>query len=87
MAHALTIKRASDQGDWRAALAWLERRRSADWSPKQLHEVGGAGGGPIRHQHGLMLDPEKCSIEELDFLREIVIRQQALGEGDGEDTE
>lgn len=39
LAHVATIKRAADDGDWRAALAWLERRRHEDWGRQDRLEI------------------------------------------------
>jgi transposase-like protein len=39
VAHVSTIKQASDSGDWRAALAWLERRRNEDWGRRDKVEI------------------------------------------------
>jgi transposase-like protein len=73
--HCLTIKRASDNGDWRAALAWLERRRPNEWSLKQIHEIGGRDGGPIQQEHGLTVNAKDCTVEELELLEKLALRQ------------
>lgn len=36
---AATIRKAFDAGNWKAALAWLERRRHQDWGRKDRHEI------------------------------------------------
>jgi protein-disulfide isomerase-like protein with CxxC motif len=35
----ITIRQAYDTGDWRAALAWLERRRHEDWGKRDRIEI------------------------------------------------
>jgi hypothetical protein len=39
LAHVATIKRAAEDGDWRASLAWLERRRNEDWGRQDRLEI------------------------------------------------
>lgn len=34
--------------DWRAALAWLDRRHSSEFKPQERVELTGAQGGPVR---------------------------------------
>lgn len=36
--------------DWKAALAWLERRRAKDWKSSARLEVSGPDGGPIERR-------------------------------------
>lgn len=72
-----TLKKCSDEGDWRAALSWLERRRAAEWSPKQTIEATGKDGGPIRHEHGLTVNAADCTAEELELLERLALRQMA----------
>jgi hypothetical protein len=35
----VTIRQAYDAGDWKASLAWLERRRAEDWSRRDRLEI------------------------------------------------
>ncbi|MBX7132593.1 MAG: hypothetical protein K1X67_07965 [Fimbriimonadaceae bacterium] len=42
--------------DWKAALAWLERRRSEDWAARSKHELTGPDGGAIQLQFQDQLD-------------------------------
>lgn len=39
LGYVATIKQAADAGDWRAALAWLERRRHEDWGRRDKVEI------------------------------------------------
>src|SRR2546422_12132 len=34
--------------DWRAALAWLERRHASDFKPQERLELTGSEGGPVQ---------------------------------------
>lgn len=54
-----TVKRGNDvitetvvkkEFDWKAALAWLERRKSEDWAARSKHEHTGPDGGAIQMQ-------------------------------------
>jgi hypothetical protein len=36
--YSLVLWKAAESGDWRAALAWLERRRPAQWALRHLLE-------------------------------------------------
>lgn len=45
--YAAVLAKAAQEGDWRAAMAWLERRRSDDWRERKTQEVTGPGGGAI----------------------------------------
>jgi len=36
---SLVIRQAFESGDWHAALSWLERRRSSDWSKRDHVEI------------------------------------------------
>ena len=58
--------------DWRAALAYLERRFPARWRTQQRMELTGADGGPIRSAHGL--DLSKLSDAELELLERLRAR-------------
>jgi transposase len=44
--------------DWRAGLAFLERRYTERWGRRQAHEHTGAGGAPLRLGEGIFDDPE-----------------------------
>jgi hypothetical protein len=72
--HAVAILRRAMTGDWRAALAYLERRHPARWRRHQSTELTGKDGGPIRTEHGSGLDLSKLSDEELRQLEELCER-------------
>lgn len=40
--------RKAGRDDWRASLAYLERRFPEEWSRRERHEVTGADGAPIK---------------------------------------
>jgi hypothetical protein len=44
---ARLIEAAAEQGDWRAAEAFLKRRYREDWADSIQAEVSGPSGGPI----------------------------------------
>tara|TARA_Y100000590_G_scaffold403181_1_gene489602 strand:+ start:305 stop:823 length:519 start_codon:yes stop_codon:yes gene_type:complete len=48
--NAAIINRAAQLGDWKPALALLERRRSKDWAKTEKHEIGGTDGKPIQYE-------------------------------------
>lgn len=50
VALAAVISKAVQEGSWQAALAMLERRRSAAWARTERTEVSGPAGGPQEHQ-------------------------------------
>jgi hypothetical protein len=47
MAARLTAEARRSDGDWKAALAWLQRRRRDEWGDSIKTEISGPGGGPI----------------------------------------
>lgn len=60
-----TVRRGNDvitetvvkkEFDWKAALAWLERRKSEDWAARSKHEHTGPDGGAIQLQFADQLD-------------------------------
>ena len=74
--HAVAVlRRAVADGDWKAALAYLERRHPAGWRRRETRELTGPGGGAIRTEHSL--DMSKLSDEELDLLEELRERASA----------
>ncbi len=70
--YAVAIIRKAMPGDWRAALAFLERRHPRRWRPQSQTELVGRDGGPIQtEQH---VDLSKLSTEEVELLRELTAR-------------
>jgi hypothetical protein len=47
MAARLTAEARRSDGDWKAALAWLQRRRRDEWGDSIKTEISGVNGGPI----------------------------------------
>jgi hypothetical protein len=68
--HAVAIMRRAMGGDWRAALAYLERRHAARWRPRHQTEIVGRQDGP--GDGGL--DLSKLSDAELATLEELTSR-------------
>jgi transposase len=73
--HAVAVVRRAMADDWRAALAYLERRHPARWRRQQVTELVGADGGPIRSASEL--DLTKLSDEDLRLLEEVHARAAA----------
>jgi transposase len=67
--HAVAVIRKAMPGDWRAAMAYLERRHPARWRRRESRELTGPDGGAIRTAASLDLtkltDEELCFVEEL----------------------
>jgi hypothetical protein len=76
--HAVAILRRAMPEDWRAALAYLERRHPGRWRRRTTTEVTGSGGGPIRTESGSTAELElgKLSDEELALFEELHRRAQ-----------
>ncbi len=74
--HAVAVLRKAMADDWRASLAYLERRHPG-WRRGETRELTGPGGGAIRAEHAL--DLGKLSNEELELLE--ALRERASGEG------
>lgn len=71
--HAVAIIRRAMGEDWRAALAYLERRHPARWRARTQTELVGRDGGPIQTQH-TQLDLSRLSDDELTVLEELTRR-------------
>jgi transposase len=76
--HAVALVRRAMSDDWRAALAYLERRHPGRWRKHTSTELTGANGGPIRHQQ--QLDLSQLSDEELTIVQQIYARASTAGE-------
>ena len=65
--HAVAIIRRAMAEDWRAALAYLERRHAARWRPRQQTEIVGRNDGPGDGGIDLskLTDAELATLEEL----------------------
>jgi hypothetical protein len=71
--YAVAILRRAMGEDWRAAMAYLERRHPTRWRTQQYTELVGKDGGPIQTQH-TMLDLARLSDAELATLEELTSR-------------
>lgn len=72
--HAVAILRRAMSEDWRAGLAYLERRYPARWRRQTSTELSGPDGGPIRTQRAHALDLTRLSDEELAQLERLYER-------------
>jgi hypothetical protein len=69
------LRRAiEDEGDWKAALALLERRFPGRWRRRQTNELVGPGGGPLQTEQVLRLDTSRLSIEDLELVKALYDR-------------
>jgi hypothetical protein len=71
--YAVAILRRAMGEDWRAAMAYLERRHPTRWRAHQYTELVGKDGGPIQTQH-TTLDLARLSDAELATLEELTSR-------------
>lgn len=69
--HAVALLRRAMPDDWRAALAYLERRHPERWRRRQTTELTGKGGGPIQTDQRPPLDLTKLTDDELQILEEL----------------
>jgi hypothetical protein len=65
------IRRAMNDGDWRAAITFLERRYPSRWRRRTSTELTGKDGGPIETTHSTKLDLSGLSDEQLELLEQI----------------
>jgi hypothetical protein len=71
--HAVATVRRAMSEDWRAAVAYLERRHPTRWRRHTTTEHVGADGGPIR-THETKIDPSQLSDAEIESLLELYER-------------
>ncbi len=69
-----------DEGDWRAAQAFLERRFRDRWGRHQTSELVGPGGGPLQAEQRLRFDASKLGEEDLELMR--ALSERALVDPD-----
>ena len=69
--HAVAVLRKQMPDDWRAALAYLERRHPQRWRRHQSTELTAKDGAPLTPERPATLDLTKLSDDELAFLEEL----------------
>jgi transposase len=69
--HAVAILRRAMGEDWRAALAYLERRHPGRWRRHTSTELTGKDGGPLRTESTPAIDLKNLTDEELRLLEEM----------------
>jgi len=69
--HAVAILRRAMGEDWRAALAYLERRYPGRWRRHTSTELTGRDGGPIQTEVATAIDLRNLTDEELRLLEEM----------------
>jgi AcrR family transcriptional regulator len=74
------LRQAMGYDNWRAALAYLERRHPERWRRRQTNEIVGLGGGPVQGEQLLRIDPSRFSDDELELIR--ALWERAVSEGD-----
>lgn len=72
--HAIELVRAQMPEDWRAAIAFLERRFPSRWRRQTSAEISGPGGGPIETRTKSTVDLSALTDEDLRVLEEIHAR-------------
>jgi hypothetical protein len=74
--NAVNILRSAieDDGDWKAALAFLERRYPGRWRRHQTNELVGPDGGPIQTESTPALDLSRLNDRELKQLKRLYER-------------
>jgi hypothetical protein len=71
------VRSAIEDGDWRAALALLERRFPDRWRRQQTSQLVGPDGGPLQAEQLLRVDVSRLSREELELVRTLYDRAAA----------
>jgi hypothetical protein len=70
--HAVVvIRKAMHEGDWRASLAFLERRFPERWSKRTTTQLTGADGGPVQTDNKHHVDLSALTTEQLETLETI----------------
>ncbi len=70
--HAVVvIRKAMYGGDWRASLAFLERRFPDRWSKRTTTQLTGADGGPVQTDNKHRIDLSALTTEQLETLETI----------------
>jgi transposase len=72
--HAVAVIRHAMGDDWRAALAFLERRHPGRWGKRTTTELTGPNGGPVKTENSHRVDLTALSNEQLEQLE--VIHEQ-----------
>jgi hypothetical protein len=72
--HAVAIVRRAMGHEWRAAIAYLERRHPARWRRQTSTELTGPDGGPLQSQQTSSIDLSTLTEKELDQLEAINAR-------------
>jgi len=75
--HAVAVVRRAMSEDWRAAMAYLERRYPSRWRRHTSTELTGKDGGPIRAEHAPTVDLTRLTDKELRLLEELNHRAAA----------
>ena len=75
--YAVATIRQAMPTDWRAALAFLERRHPGRWRRQTSTELTGKDGGPIETTHSTKLDLSGLSDEQLELLEQINLNRDA----------
>ena len=82
--HAVAVLRQAMAEDWRAALAYLERRHPARWRRQQVTELTGKDGAPLWGDAAPALDLSGFTDEELATFQALSDRASSGGSSSGE---
>ena len=80
--YAVAILRRAMPEDWRAALAYLERRHPSRWRRQQTTELTGKDGSSFWGEKGSRLDLSRLTDEELALFEELSGRAAGADEPD-----